>query len=71
MKNVYTVQSALTDYFRGSISEWLLRRVLRSGELPHFRIGGRILLTEEALDAWVSKQEVEIRWQEKNSRQTV
>lgn len=53
----YTVKTALTEYFQGTIGETKLREAIRAGEIPHFRIGSRIILRQVALDAWATEQE--------------
>lgn len=53
----YTIQTALRDYFQGTIGETKLREAIRKGQIPHIRIGSRIILREEALDNWMNEQE--------------
>lgn len=33
--------------------------LVRKKEIPHYRIGSRILFRKEALDAWIAQQEQE------------
>ena len=54
---VYTVATALTDYFQGTIGEAKLRQEIRKGRIPHVRIGTKIILRKMALDAWAAEQE--------------
>ncbi len=54
---IYTVKTALADYFQGCMGETKLRELLRIGEIPHARAGTRILIREEALDSWILAQE--------------
>ena len=54
---MYTVKTALSDYFQGALGETKLRELLKKGEIPHTRAGARILIREEALDAWMVEQE--------------
>ncbi len=54
---VYTVKTALCDYFQGALGETKLRELLRSGEILHTRAGAKILIREEALDNWMTTQE--------------
>ena len=54
---VYTVKTALTDYFQGTIGETKLREAIRGGRIPHIRIDARIILRKSALDAWAAEQE--------------
>lgn len=56
-KRVFTVQTALTDYFQGTIGETKFREAIRKGQIPHMRIGARIIIREEALNAWMAEQE--------------
>jgi excisionase family DNA binding protein len=54
---MFTVKTALRDYFQGTLGETKLREAIRAGEIPHVRVGGRIILREDALDAWMEEQE--------------
>ena len=54
---VYTVKSALDEFFRGAISESKLRDLIRQGKIPHSRLGTRVLLRDQALREWLIKQE--------------
>ncbi|RJQ25551.1 MAG: helix-turn-helix domain-containing protein [Peptococcaceae bacterium] len=56
-RRVHTVATALQEYFQGAIGETKLREAIRRGKIPHFRIGARIILREESLDAWIAEQE--------------
>ena len=56
-KRVFTVQTALKEYFQGVIGETKFREALRRGQIPHTRIGSRIIIREEALDKWLEQQE--------------
>lgn len=53
----FTIKTALAIYFQGTIGETRLREAIRAGEIPHSRIGARIILREAALDAWMAEQE--------------
>lgn len=39
------------------ISYWLVGQLVRKGELPHFRVGGRILFRKKAIDTYMEEQE--------------
>lgn len=54
---VYTVKTALSDYFQNALGETKLRELLRTGEILHTRAGTKILIREEALDNWMAAQE--------------
>jgi len=54
---VFTIKTVLSDYFQGAIGETKLREAIRQGKIPCAYIGARIILREETLDAWFSKQE--------------
>ncbi|MDD2585490.1 MAG: excisionase family DNA-binding protein [Syntrophomonadaceae bacterium] len=56
-KRTFTVKTALEEYFQGTLGETKLRELLRKGEIPHVRVGTRILIREEALDAWMEQKE--------------
>lgn len=57
MPRMFTVKTALSEYFQGVIGETKLREAIRMGQIPHIRIGARIILREEALDNWMVQQE--------------
>lgn len=57
MERMFTVKTALNDYFQGVIGETKLREAIRGKEIPHSRIGARIILREKALDKWMADQE--------------
>jgi hypothetical protein len=52
----FTIQSALSDYFQGTMGESRLRELIYQSEIPHWRNGNKIVLEEEDLDAWVRRQ---------------
>ena len=52
----FTIQTALKDYFQGTMGRTRLLSLISSGEIPHWRNGNKIVLEEEHLDAWVKKQ---------------
>lgn len=54
---MYTVKTALSDFFQGTVGETRLRESILKGEIPHTRIGKRIILREAALLAWMEEQE--------------
>lgn len=54
---IYTVKTALAEYFQGNLGETKLRELIRTGEIPHTRVGVKILLREESLDNWMAAQE--------------
>ncbi|NRR04565.1 helix-turn-helix domain-containing protein [Brevibacillus sp. RS1.1] len=39
------------------ISEYTLREAVRKKQIPHYRIGSRILFRKAALDEWIEQQE--------------
>ncbi|HOV79553.1 MAG TPA: helix-turn-helix domain-containing protein [Bacillota bacterium] len=57
MDRKFTIKTALTDYFQGTLGETKLREAIRRGEIPHIRVGTRIILRESTLDAWMAEQE--------------
>jgi len=54
-REIFDVKGAV-GYLRGLVSEWLLRREINNGNLPHFRIGKRILVDKAELDRWIEEQ---------------
>ena len=39
------------------ISYWLVEQLVRKNELPHFRVGGRILFRKKVIDNFMEEQE--------------
>ena len=56
-ERVYTVKTALEEFFRGAISESKLRDLIRQKKIPHIRLGARVLLRDKALRDWLVTQE--------------
>ena len=48
--DVFSIKTAARDFFAGQISEWTLRTWVRTGRLPAFRVGTRVLLRREELE---------------------
>lgn len=40
------------------ISEWMLKELVRRGEIPHYRVGNRFEFDPDDLDAWMQAQRV-------------
>lgn len=40
-------------------SEYKLREMARAHEIPHYRIGNRIMFRKTTLDEWIERQEKE------------
>jgi excisionase family DNA binding protein len=47
--DIFSIKTAARDFFAGQISEWTLRTWVRTGRLPAFRAGARVLLRREDL----------------------
>jgi len=41
------------------VSEWLVRRLVASGDLPSRRLGTRLVIPKRALDAWLASHQPE------------
>lgn len=54
-REVFDVRGAV-KYCGNLVSEWLFRREISAGHIPHFRIGARILLDRQELDKWIESQ---------------
>jgi excisionase family DNA binding protein len=39
------------------VSYWLVGQMIRRNEIPHFRIGGRVLLRKKSIDEYMEQQE--------------
>jgi len=39
------------------VSYWKLLQMVKAGEIPHIRVGNRILFRRESLDRWLAEQE--------------
>ncbi|MEN6350515.1 MAG: excisionase family DNA-binding protein [Syntrophomonas sp.] len=54
MKQMWEAKTAAT---RLCISYWTLLKMAKEGQIPHVRIGRRVLFSEEAISAWIDEQE--------------
>ncbi|UNC92418.1 excisionase family DNA-binding protein [Candidatus Contubernalis alkaliaceticus] len=54
VKEVLTVKDAASYMLS---STWKVYMMVKAGELPHFRVGGKILFRKETLDQWMAEQE--------------
>ena len=53
MRKRMTVKEAVTEFFEGTISEELLYREIKNGNIPHVRISkGKTLLDVQQLEIW-------------------
>jgi len=55
MKTVFKVQE-VADQLR--LSKTQIYRLLESGQLSHYRLGGRIVVSEQHLEEYLSSREV-------------
>ena len=39
------------------VSYWLVGQMIRRNEIPHFRVGGRVLLRKKSIDEYMEQQE--------------
>ena len=39
------------------VSYWLVGQLVRKNELPHFRVGGRVLFRKKVIDEFMEEQE--------------
>ena len=39
------------------VSYWLIGQMVRKNEIPHFRVGGRILFRKQSIDDYMEQQE--------------
>ncbi|NTW04561.1 MAG: excisionase family DNA-binding protein [Peptococcaceae bacterium] len=53
---VFTMKTALDEYFKGALGVSKFRQLLISGEIQHRRAGTKYLIPEKALDEWMSGQ---------------
>jgi hypothetical protein len=58
MKNIFSPREAQKEYFEGAITLDKLYGLIRRGEVPHFRLGGKIFLRREVLESWIAEQEI-------------
>lgn len=54
-REIFDVKGAVR-YCGGLVSEWLFRREINAGKIPHFRIGRRILVDRCEMDRWIDEQ---------------
>jgi len=38
-----------------------IRRKIKAGEIPAYKIGGKVLLKREEIDKWIESQKIEVR----------
>jgi excisionase family DNA binding protein len=58
-RNVLSVKDALTEVFEGNISQFKLYEMVRKNEIPHVRIGSKILFRRDVLEGWMCDQEAQ------------
>lgn len=51
---LYTIEEARTDYLQEKIGRNRIYDAVKSGELAHISLGRKVLLTEDALSAWLA-----------------
>lgn len=44
------------EYFGNKISDFTIRKLLRTGQLPHIRMGRKYLIPKDGLRQWIEKQ---------------
>ena len=57
MCKMFTVETAISNYFQGTISKSKLYKMVENNEIPHSRVGTRILLRQDSLDRWMRERE--------------
>lgn len=55
--NTLTFTEAWCIFFQGKISKDKLYGEVRSGRIPHLRVGTKILFRKSTLEAWFQQQE--------------
>jgi excisionase family DNA binding protein len=50
LNGIFSIKSAAKEFFGGQISEWTLRSWIRTGKLPAYRAGARVLIRREDLE---------------------
>lgn len=53
LSKIYTKESVLNEYLQGRISKSKLDDMIRKKQIPHFRLGVRVLFRKGELDYWV------------------
>lgn len=56
MGRVLGVRQAVEEFFDNSISKEYLYQMIREKQIPHVKLGGRILLDEDELAKWWNEQ---------------
>lgn len=56
MCNVFLSVKELSDYL--SISESLVRKLVKKGELPHNRLGVKIIFSKVEIDRWLLDHQI-------------
>jgi len=62
-----TVKEASAIYFNHAVSYWRLLEMVKAGEIPHCRVGRRILFRRSVLDQWMAERESKSRKDVTNS----
>jgi len=55
MENTIFDAKGLAKYLNAS--EWLVYTKAKTGDIPSFRVGGKVLFRKETIDAWIAGQE--------------
>ncbi|MGE5422870.1 MAG: helix-turn-helix domain-containing protein [Ignavibacteriales bacterium] len=55
MPRCYTVKTLTADYFDGTVSEGKIYTMVERGEIPHIKIGTRIIFHQDSLDLWMEQ----------------
>lgn len=56
MCNVFLTVKGLSDYLNISVS--LVRKLVKKGELPHNRLGAKILFSKSEIDRWLLDHQI-------------
>ena len=52
-----SAKQTAAEFFEGNVSYWKLLSMAKSGQIPHFKVGGRVFFRKESLDAWITTLE--------------
>ena len=51
------LKAAIQEVFEGKVSSWWLRNEVKKGNIPHIRIGQRILFRKSSLMTYLAEKE--------------
>lgn len=54
MAEIMTAKEVSKDFFKGNISYYKILEMCKRGEIPHFKVGSRVLFNIDTLNTWIA-----------------